>query len=82
LTSLRMGSLEATLSSPQFLVVDKDPNSKYKLRLGRDFLKQNQARIDLDEMELYVSIPDKPKQVMIPFLQTRSSPDLGPADEL
>jgi hypothetical protein len=80
---LRMGSLEATLSSPQFLVVDKDPNSKYKLRLGRDFLKQNQARIDLDEMELYVSIPDKPKQVMIPFLhQTRSSPDLGPADEL
>jgi hypothetical protein len=77
---LRMGSLEATMPCPQFQVVDEDPNSKYKMRLGRDFMKENQARSDLDEMELYVVIKDKP-QVMIPFLQTRSSPDLG-SDEL
>lgn len=78
---LRMGSLEATLPCPQFLVVDDDPNSMYKIRLGRNFMKENQARIDLDEMELYITIGDKPN-VMIPFLKIRSSPDLGGSDEL
>lgn len=75
---LRMGSLEATVLSPRFLVVDEDPNDDciFKMRLGRDFMKANQARIDLDEMEMYVAVRDKP-QVMIPFLKTRSSLDLG-----
>ncbi len=71
---LRMGSLEATLPSSKFLVVDDD-GSMYKLRLGRDFLQANQAKLDLDEMELYLSIGENPK-VMVPFLKTRSAPDL------
>lgn len=82
---LRMGSLEATVPSPKFIVVDDDSStsetsSKYKMRLGRDFMEMNQGRIDLHEMELYVSVRDKPN-VMIPFLQTRSAPDIF-GDEL
>lgn len=67
---LRMGSMEATVLSPQLLVVD-DNGSKYKLRLGQDFMGANNGKIDLDEMELYISVGDNDK-VMIPFVQTRT----------
>jgi len=77
---LRMGSLEATLPSPSLLVVDSDKSTKYKIRLGRDFMRANKAKIDLDEMELYVSIGDNAK-IMIPFLQSRASPDLGDSNK-
>ena len=68
---LRMGSLEATVPSPQLLVIDDD-GSKYKLRLGRDFMQAHNGKIDLDEMELYISIGGIEK-VMVPFLQTRAA---------
>jgi hypothetical protein len=70
---LRMGSLEATVPSPKLLVVEND-GSKYKLRLGRDFMQANSGKIDLDEMELYMSVGDKDK-VMVPFLKTRALPE-------
>jgi len=73
---LRMGSHAATLPSPELVVVEEDGrdhgNDSYQLRLGRNFLRGSQGRIDLDEMEMYVTVGDQ-KNVLIPFIQPRRS---------
>ena len=73
---LRMGSHAATLPSPELVVVEEDGknhgNDSFQLRLGRNFLRGNQGRIDLDEMEMYVTVGDQ-KDVLIPFIQPRRS---------
>ena len=56
---------------PQLLDVDND-GSKYKSRLSQDFMQAHNGKLDLDEMELYISIGGN-EQVMVPFLQTRAS---------
>ena len=73
---LRMGSHAATLPSPELVVVEEDDkemgNDSCQLRLGRNFLRGSQGRIDLDEMEMYVTVGDQ-KNVLIPFIQPRRS---------
>lgn len=82
---LRMGSLEATLMAPELVVVDDSDSDneqdQFQLRLGRDFLKASKGKIDMDEMELYVTVRDK-SNIMIPFLQSRSSPIMTEEGEL
>lgn len=80
---LRMGSLEATVPSPELKVVEEDrrtsSTNNFDLRLGSDFMRLNRATIDLEEMELYVMVDDK--RAMVPFLRKRASPLVSP-DEL
>lgn len=77
---LRMGSMEATVPSPELRVVKDDVQSStsYTIRLGKDFMKATQAKVDLEEREMHVLVHGE--RVMIPFLQRRSSPASG--DEL
>jgi len=76
---LRMGSLDATLPSPELVVTDDDSEQDH-MQLGRNFLRRAHGRIDLDEMELYVTIGDK-TNVIIPFIQPRRAmPPVAPGE--
>ena len=66
---LRMGSLEATVPAPTILV-KKDLEGSFSLRLGMDFLRQNQGVIDLRKEELNILV--KNEDVMIPFIRPRA----------
>jgi hypothetical protein len=71
---LRMGSLEATVHAPAILVV-KDQETEFDLRLGVDFLRDNKGVIDLREEELNILVGDE--SIMIPFLRPRASLSFG-----
>lgn len=81
---LRMGSFDATVPSPELKVVKEDrrtpSTNDFHLRLGSDFMRSTRATIDLEEMELYVTVDGEP--VMVPFLQKRESPFSTTDDEL
>jgi hypothetical protein len=77
---LRMGSLEATVAAPAILVIHEQqihpiPISNFEFRLGMDFLRSNQAVIDLQEEVMNILIEEE--IVVIPFLRTRTPLSFG-----
>eukprot|EP00934_Nitzschia_sp_Nitz4_P000154 Nitzschia sp. Nitz4//scaffold28_size193895//128893//129588//NITZ4_001672-RA/size193895-processed-gene-0.32-mRNA-1//1//CDS//3329546003//154//frame0 len=75
---LRMGSLEATVFGPAFEIVDREEGFAFDLELGRDFMEQNKAALDLEEMEVHIQVGGK--AVMIPFIQNRESQESAPEE--
>lgn len=74
---LRMGSIEATVPSPEVEVVEPKDSDSFALNLGMDFLSTYQGIINLREGELRIIAAEN--DVMIPLLQSRSP---SPYDDL
>lgn len=78
---LRMGSLEATVSAPLLKIIEDEKSlGNYDLLLGRDFMRQNKAEMDLEDMEVHIVVANK--KVMVPFIQKRPSSPFGGSEEL
>ena len=70
--SFRMGSVEATVQAPTIRVVkEENESSLFDLRLGLDFLNDNEGIINLREGELHILVEGN--DIIVPFLRPRPS---------